>query len=44
MLAYANVEGVYFPDRATRCARPLFMTSVSAGFPSPAEDYVDYVE
>jgi DNA polymerase V len=41
MLAYANVEGVYFPDRATRCARPLFMTSVSAGFPSPAEDYVE---
>lgn len=41
MLAYANVEAVFFPDRATRCARPLFMTSVSAGFPSPAEDYVE---
>jgi DNA polymerase V len=41
MLSYANVEGVYFPDRATRWARPLFMTSVSAGFPSPAEDYVE---
>ncbi|HZI20531.1 MAG TPA: translesion error-prone DNA polymerase V autoproteolytic subunit [Pyrinomonadaceae bacterium] len=41
MLSYANVEGVYSPDRTTRWARPLFMTSVSAGFPSPAEDYVE---
>jgi len=41
MLSYANVEAVYCPDRATRWARPLFMTSVSAGFPSPAEDYIE---
>lgn len=41
MTAIANVETVFYPDRTTRCARPLFMTLVSAGFPSPAEDYVE---
>jgi len=29
------------PDRSTKWARPLFMTSVSAGFPSPAESYIE---
>ena len=38
---YANVEAVFCPDRTTRWARPLFMVSVSAGFPSPAEDYIE---
>ncbi|HVF56248.1 MAG TPA: translesion error-prone DNA polymerase V autoproteolytic subunit [Pyrinomonadaceae bacterium] len=32
---------MFCPDRSTRWARPLFMTAVSAGFPSPAEDYVE---
>ena len=48
MLSYAaayngfdNVEAVFCPDRSTKWARPLFMASVSAGFPSPAEDYVE---
>ena len=41
MLSYANVEAVLCPDRTTRWARPLFMAAVSAGFPSPAEDYVE---
>ena len=41
MLSYANVESVLCPDRTTRCARPLFMTTVSAGFPSPAEGYIE---
>ncbi len=41
MLSYANVESVMCPDRTTRCARPLFMTTVSAGFPSPAEGYIE---
>ena len=41
MLSYANVESVMWPDRTTRCARPLFMTTVSAGFPSPAEGYIE---
>jgi DNA polymerase V len=31
----------YYPDRTTRTSCPLFMASVSAGFPSPAEDYVE---
>ena len=35
------VEGVYWPDRRTKWARPLFLVSVSAGFPSPAEDYIE---
>ncbi len=44
MLSYpndVNVEAVFCPDRTTRWARPLFMAAVSAGFPSPAEDYVE---
>ena len=48
MLSYAdsnggfdNVEAVFCPDRSTKWARPLVMASVSAGFPSPAEDYVE---
>ncbi|HYH84988.1 MAG TPA: translesion error-prone DNA polymerase V autoproteolytic subunit [Pyrinomonadaceae bacterium] len=41
MLSYANVEAVLWPDRSTKWARPLFMTSVSAGFPSPAESYIE---
>jgi DNA polymerase V len=36
-----SVAGVYLPDRKTRWSRPLIMCSVSAGFPSPAEDYVE---
>jgi len=35
------IEGVYWPDRSTKWARPLFLASVSAGFPSPAEDYIE---
>jgi DNA polymerase V len=36
-----SVAGVYLPDRKTRRSRPLIMCRVSAGFPSPAEDYVE---
>jgi DNA polymerase V len=36
-----SVSGVYLPDRKTKWARPLIMCRVSAGFPSPAEDYVE---
>ena len=38
---WAEVADVFRPDRATRLARPIFLTSVSAGFPSPAEDYIE---
>lgn len=36
-----TVEFVLWPDRSTKWARPLFLASVSAGFPSPAEDYIE---
>ena len=35
------VESILWPDRSTKWARPLFLASVSAGFPSPAEDYIE---
>ncbi|KGF73850.1 peptidase S24 [Neosynechococcus sphagnicola sy1] len=35
------VEQVFSPDRSTVCALPLYMTPVTAGFPSPAEDYIE---
>jgi len=35
------VSSLYFPDYSTKCERPLFMVPVSAGFPSPAEDYIE---
>jgi DNA polymerase V len=38
---YATAAAVFCPDRSTRWARPLFLASVSAGFPSPAEDYIE---
>jgi len=36
-----TVEFVLWPDRSTNWARPLFLASVSAGFPSPAENYIE---
>jgi DNA polymerase V len=36
-----SVAGVYLPERKTRWSRPLVMWRVPAGFPSPAEDYVE---
>ena len=36
-----KIDKIYFPDRSTKCARPVFMVPVSAGFPSPAEDYIE---
>lgn len=36
-----SVAGVFLPDRSTKLARPLIAWRVSAGFPSPAEDYVE---
>jgi len=32
---------IYYPDYSTKCERPLYMVPVSAGFPSPAEDYIE---
>lgn len=36
-----KVEAIYYPDSTTKCAKPLFMAPVAAGFPSPAEDYIE---
>lgn len=36
-----SVAAVYLPGRKTRWSRPLVMWRVPAGFPSPAEDYVE---
>jgi DNA polymerase V len=36
-----SVAGVYLPDRKTRWSRPVILFRVPAGFPSPAEDYVE---
>ncbi len=36
-----KVKALYQPDQSTPCKRPLFLVPVSAGFPSPAEDYIE---
>ncbi|MGB8702716.1 MAG: S24 family peptidase, partial [Thermosynechococcaceae cyanobacterium] len=37
----SSVEGVMRPVRLTKCALPYYMVSVSAGLPSPGEDYIE---
>lgn len=36
-----SVAEIYLPSRTKRLSRPLIMWRISAGFPSPAEDYVE---
>ena len=36
-----EIIGVYLPSRSTRLSRPLIGWRVPAGFPSPAQDYVE---
>jgi DNA polymerase V len=36
-----SIAGVFLPVRTTRLSRPLLMWRVAAGFPSPAEDYIE---
>lgn len=36
-----SVSGIYRPNIKTRLSRPLVMFRVPAGFPSPAEDYIE---
>ena len=36
-----NVERVYVADNSSKCWRPLFGSPVPAGFPSPADDYIE---
>lgn len=35
------IDKVFTPDETTAICCPLFMSSVEAGFPSPAEDYIE---
>ena len=37
----SSISGIYGVDRKTGISLPLFSGGVSAGFPSPAEDYTD---
>lgn len=36
-----DVIGIYAPGRAMKLSRPVIMWRIPAGFPSPAEDYVE---
>ena len=36
-----SVAAVFLPHRSTKLSRPLLLWRISAGFPSPAEDYVE---
>jgi len=36
-----SIAAIYGFRQGERIARPLFMGGVSAGFPSPADDYID---
>ncbi len=36
-----NVEAIYAPDLSTRYALPVFLGRLPAGFPSPADDYIE---
>ena len=35
------VDTIYSIDASSRCPLPLFVSPVEAGFPSPADDYLD---
>jgi len=36
-----NVSEIFVPDKNRKVSLPYFVTSISAGFPSPADDYID---
>ena len=36
-----NIDAVYSPDLSTRYALPIFLGRLPAGFPSPADDYLE---
>jgi DNA polymerase V len=37
----SSIAAIYGVEQKTKILRPLFLSGVSAGFPSPVEDYVD---
>ena len=36
-----SIAAIYGVEQKSKILRPLFLSGVSAGFPSPAEDYID---
>ena len=36
-----NIDAVYAPDLSTRYKLPVFLGRLPAGFPSPADDYLE---
>ena len=36
-----NIDAVFAPDLSTRYALPIFLGRLPAGFPSPADDYLE---
>jgi DNA polymerase V len=37
----SSIAGIYGFDKKRKVIRPLFLCGISAGFPSPADDYID---
>lgn len=37
----ASIAAIYGLDRKSKIVRPLLLCGISAGFPSPADDYID---
>lgn len=37
----ASIFAIFRPDRTRRLSRPLVASHIPAGFPSPAEDYIE---
>jgi len=37
----SSIAGIYRFEKKSQVLRPLFFSGVSAGFPSPADDYID---
>ena len=41
MVTDKTIAGIYGFEPKSKVVRPLFLSNVSAGFPSPADDYID---
>jgi len=41
MPSHLPPDDFLFPDLSTACELPLYLVHISAGFPSPAEDYIE---
>ena len=40
-LPASSISGIYRFEKKKTVVRPLFLSGVSSGFPSPADDYID---